>query len=261
MPIVSSVRGSYGAQGRFGKVILNGSSSALAAPNATYLIDNGITTNGTYWIKPTGYGGSAFQIYCDLTGTASGIGTGGWMKITYASDKYTQGAPYTLTGNGSPGDGIPYAGDFAFSLPDAAISALLNITTETRGVLESWGKGSVGWTYDGTYMGAKAWNNSTHRGASSSDNSNLLIGGSAKPSSISYAFPNGGGGITNFNNAGTDPTDINDDVWRQSFVYVRENGTRQYFPMRGIYVADADSVNEERYWPVVSGAGSYYWVK
>ena len=259
MPRITTITGNFKVTS---SIKLDGSSASLAAPSALSLIANGVTTNGTYWIKPNGYSGSAFQIYCDLTGSASGIGTGGWMRIVHAADYYSQAAALGNSGNGNTGDGIFYGGNFSFALPDSAIDSLLSNTTETRARFESYGKGSVGWTYEGTsYMGAKAWNNSTHRGSSTTDQSNLIVGGSLKPSSISYAFPNGGGGITNFNNAGTDPTDINDDVWRQSILYIREFGTRSFLPIRGVYAADVDTVAEERYWPFNSGVGSYYWVK
>jgi len=56
---------------------LDGSSSALAAPNAVYLRDvAGVTQNGTYWITVNG---TPTQIYCNFT-TAGG----GWMSFASA---------------------------------------------------------------------------------------------------------------------------------------------------------------------------------
>jgi hypothetical protein len=53
---------------------LDGSSAALAAPSAEYLYNvAGIRTNGTYWVSP---GGTAEQIYCDMTSDG-----GGWMAV------------------------------------------------------------------------------------------------------------------------------------------------------------------------------------
>jgi hypothetical protein len=55
----------------------NGATQAQAAPSARYLRnDLGITTSGFYWIKPTGYSGSALFLYCDLTNDG-----GGWVLV------------------------------------------------------------------------------------------------------------------------------------------------------------------------------------
>jgi len=56
---------------------LDGSTSALAAPNAVYLRDvAGIQTNGTYWITVNG---TPTQIYCNFT-----VAGGGWMSFASA---------------------------------------------------------------------------------------------------------------------------------------------------------------------------------
>ena len=44
--------------------VLDGSSSARANTSATALQNLGITTDGTYWLQPSGGSGSAFQAYC-----------------------------------------------------------------------------------------------------------------------------------------------------------------------------------------------------
>ena len=60
-----------------GVVPNNGSSEGQAAPSAVYLRDTiGITTSGNYWIKPTGYSGSAKLLWCDMTNLG-----GGWVLI------------------------------------------------------------------------------------------------------------------------------------------------------------------------------------
>jgi hypothetical protein len=56
MPFISSVRGSFGPQGRFGLSISALGTQSNPAKSGTQIADNlGVTTNGNYWIKPTGY--------------------------------------------------------------------------------------------------------------------------------------------------------------------------------------------------------------
>jgi len=62
--------------------LLDGTTSAKANTSANAILSVApSSTNGWYWIKPSGYGGSAFQVYCDFT-TASG----GWMHIATIHD-------------------------------------------------------------------------------------------------------------------------------------------------------------------------------
>lgn len=54
-----------------------GLAEANPAPSAVYLRDYfSITTSGNYWIKPTGYSGSAKLLWCDMTYL-----NGGWVLI------------------------------------------------------------------------------------------------------------------------------------------------------------------------------------
>jgi len=219
------------------------------------LADYPNATSNYYLIKPAGYSGSPFSVFCDMTGNESGIGTSGWMAIKYAEDKYSESSPWSNTGN-SDQTNPPYSGDFSFILSTNEIQSLLDTTSESRQKLPSYGRGSVGWTYNGgSYQGAKAFDNSLHRSISATENSNLILGANS-PSSISYGFTD----ITSFTNTGTDPTDANDQVWRNGTIYLRETTTRQYLPIRGIYNADVDTTDEQRYFPLVSENG-ITWVK
>ena len=90
MPFISSVRGSYGAQGRFGRRLGNdGSSSALAASSARGILSvNPSAPSGLYWIND---GVDTFQVYCDMTRNG-----GGWMLA--ASIRGGNGAEVMATG-------------------------------------------------------------------------------------------------------------------------------------------------------------------
>ena len=58
---------------------------------------------------------------------------------------------------------------------------------------------------------------------------------------------------------GTDPTDLNDAVWRVGVFYFRYTGdpaTRKPLPIRGMYNADVDGATEQRYFPFRNGESS-----
>jgi len=80
-------------------VVLDGSTEAKAAPNATYLANLGLSS-GQYWIKPE----SAFQAYyCDVSiGTAANGRLANWVKVAgmssagYTGDAGLANMPSTL---------------------------------------------------------------------------------------------------------------------------------------------------------------------
>ena len=224
-----------------------GSSPEFPVPSANYLVTNNISSvNGLYWIKPDGYSGEAFQVYCDLTGDESGIGSGGWMRVKYAADLYTQANPWKLT------SGFAYSGDFTFTYTNEQINAMKATASEIRQTLDSYGKGSVGWTYNvGDYMGCKTLNGSIFNSTSA--------GGINLPTNTDYSF-NGWNSSGVIEPRGTDPTDANDQVWRQGLIYLVESGNT-YLPILGIYNRDVDAANEERYFPLVSGDETFIWIR
>lgn len=63
-----------------------GSSSTTAGVSCSILYTNGIRTSGIYWIKPTGYTGDAFKVYCDQSDG------GGWTKILHAAGSLNWGS-------------------------------------------------------------------------------------------------------------------------------------------------------------------------
>jgi hypothetical protein len=88
MPFISSVRGSYGPQGRFGlRVSTLGRSSANPALSAAAILaDDPSALDGTYWLQPTGCP-SPFQVHCYMT-----IEGGGWqLAYRFATDISTSG--------------------------------------------------------------------------------------------------------------------------------------------------------------------------
>lgn len=73
----------------------DGLSAASAAYSAQDLFDNGISTNGNYWIVPQNGAVSAFQVYCEFDAY------GNWMNITPTWGGYSNAIYYTAGGSGS----------------------------------------------------------------------------------------------------------------------------------------------------------------
>lgn len=227
----------------------DGSTIAKAAPSGEYLYNLGIRQNGTYWIKPLNYSGDPFEVYVDFDGTVSGItGGGGWMRIAYSQDYYSQASPWEAVGN--------QMNSVVFGLEhtDAQVNALLDAASESRCKFESWGKGSVGWTYGtgdariNNYMAVSQWMDGTGETVNHTS-------ANYWPSTLTYSFTN----INTFNNSGTDPSDANDAVWRQGIIYIRDT-TATKLPIRRILHDDVDTAGEARYFPLQSTA-SHTWCK
>lgn len=64
MPFNASVRGTFGPQSKQKRDVASLGSASNPARSGTQIADTlGITTNGTYWIKPNGYSGSAIECF------------------------------------------------------------------------------------------------------------------------------------------------------------------------------------------------------
>jgi hypothetical protein len=114
--------------------VLDGSSRAKAAPNASYLKTIGITTNGLYWIN---IGGTPSVVYCDLN-TASGA----WYLLAYASSGITG---LLNVGNNGYEPLVRYNADFA-GTPNGARTGYRNflpLINSSTNLAFSWNQTGV----------------------------------------------------------------------------------------------------------------------
>lgn len=139
--------------------IKDGSTSSLAAPSAQHLYNLGIRARGTYWIKPTGYGGSAQEIYCDFDAN------GGWMMVASNNASVS-----TIPGGTSRNNSNYYLNrSGAIGLPDPngdfIIGSMIDSLEFSKVRIIGWGFASINGTYTypsnlGTYVTAE-WNLTT----------------------------------------------------------------------------------------------------
>ena len=223
--------------------------------------------SGSYWVKPTGYGGSAEQVYVAVNESSqSGITSGGvWVRIRYAESYYSRSNAWRGQGglsNPANQSSTAYSGDFSFEQSNAWIAGLLTTGnfTEIRQTFESWGYGSVGWTYGSGYMESRGFDdvNYTRWGT----NSNIVGKDYSRVNGMSHR--SGGslnGPFDNPTSRNTDDTDRNDSTWRYGrfhFRYVPPGGSSALpLPIKGIWNADVDGGSEQRYFPFRDAAGGW----
>ena len=127
-----------------------GQASSNPAINALQILaNNPSSSNGLYWIRPAAYGGSAQQIYCDMTG-------GGWMLVSSsnASDSTIPGG----TGRNSTSYYLNRAGALGTPNPnsDYIIGSLVENLSYQQVRVFAFGRGSTNgtttWTAPGTYI-------------------------------------------------------------------------------------------------------------
>ena len=154
-----------------------------------------------------------------------------------------------------------YSGNFSFEQSDAWIAALLQQGnfTEIRQIFESWGYGSVGWTYGSGYMESRGFDdvNYTRWGT----NSNIVGKDYTRVSGMSHSTSSINGSFSNPTGRNTDQTDRNDSTWRYGrfyFRYVPPGGSSALpLPIKGIWNADVDGGSEQRYFPFRDSAGGW----
>jgi len=225
----------------------DGLTPETAAPSAQYLATNYPNyNNGGYFIRPTGYTGDPIYVHCDLKGTED-VGVG-FMRVQYADDYYSRAASWSATANSSTTN-PPSSQEFFFDLADAEILALTEAASDVRQVFATYGIGSVGWTYQNTgvfqtHIDLKGrWWSRAGGGQGRTLTSN-------RPSGISYAV---GISYTSFPNSGADPTDVNDQVWRDGTLSFRDTSGDSILPIKQIRHADVDGSSEQRYFPLRFG--------
>ena len=232
-----------------------GLSSTAPAQSTTELSNAGISTNGLYWIKPNGYSGSAEQVYVDFSGSASGISDAGpWIRVRYAQSYYSRSDAWRGQGglsNPANQSSTAYSGDFAYDVSDAWLIALMNNASEVRQYFESWGYGSVGWTYGSGYMESKGLDGVNYTRWNGSRN---IVGKDyTRVPGMSHNTSSINGPYNNPTSRNTDDTDRNDSNWRNTkffFKYVRPGGSTAFpLPIKGIWNADVDGGSEQRYFP------------
>ncbi len=139
--------------------IKDGSTAALAAPNAQHLYNLGIRARGTYWIKPTSYGGSAQEVYCDFDTN------GGWMMVASNNASVS-----TIPGGTARNNSNYYLNrSGVIGLPDPngdyIIGSMVDSLEFSKVRIIGWGFASINGTYTypsnlGTYVTAE-WNLTT----------------------------------------------------------------------------------------------------
>lgn len=236
------------------QTVTDGLTPETAAPSASYLVTNYPNyNNGYYFIKPTGYNGDAIYCYCDLEGTDD-VGAG-WIRVQYRDDYYSRSSPWSGTGNFNATN-PPFSQRFFFDLSDEEVRTLANNATDVRQKFQSFGFGSVGWTYDRGHqshvdINGRWWSANSSRTSPAPPSERTHI------SQISGISWNLNGGYTSFPSPswsrGLDPTDANDGTWREGTFYFRDTSGNGYLPIIQISQQDVDGTSERRYFPLRFG--------
>ena len=223
-------------------------------------------SSGSYWVKPSGYSSTAEQVYIAVNdGAQSGITSGGvWVRIRYDQSYYSRSDAWRGQGglsNPANQSTTAFSGNFSFEQSDNWISGLLTSGNfeEIRQTFESWGYGSVGWTYGSGYMESRGFDGVDYTRWGT--NSNIVGKDYTRVSGMSHSTSSINGQFTNPTGRNTDETDRNDSVWRNArfyFRYIPPSGTSALpLPIKGIWNADVDGGSEQRYFPFRDSAGGW----
>ena len=231
-----------------------------AATASEILAFDANAANGLYWIQPSG-ASTAEQVYVDFGGGESGItDTGPWVRVRYAQSYYSRSSYWGGTGRSDPANEstTAYSGNFAWEQPKSWILNLLDDSNDVRQIFESWGNGSVGWTYGSGYMESRGIDDVNYTRWNGSQN---IVGKDyTRVSGMSHNVSSINGPWTNPTAQYTDDTDYNDGQWRYGRFYFRYTGSpasAKPLPIQGIYNADVDDSGEGRYFPFRDAAGGW----
>ena len=228
-------------------------------------------SSGNYWVRPNGYGGTAEQVYIAVNDSSqSSITSGGvWVRVRYLQSYYSRSNPWSGTGLSNPASQstTAYSGDFAYEQSNGWIGALLSPGNyeEIRQIFESWGYGSVGWTYGSGYMESRGFDDVNY--TRWNGGANIIGKDYTRVTGMSHSVIGSAQtdetAMNNFFNptlSGADRTDANDSTWRygrMTFRFVPSNNTdsRLPLPVKGVWNADVDGGTEQRYFPFRDAAG------
>ena len=226
----------------------NNANNPASHPKVISILNPG-APNGFYHIAPNGVSGTVAKCYCDLDASDNPIGEKGWVRIKYAADYYSRTSPWGGTGNSSATN-PPTSQAFFFDVPDSGVLELARNSFDVRQRFESWGYGSVGWTYDRTFMTHIGINGTWYSGNNGSTHIIGQISGVTWGLNTNFRTT---AGYTNFPNSGTDASDTNDSVWRCGAAYFRDTTGTGVLPIKQIRHADVDGSTEQRYFPLLTG--------
>ena len=222
-------------------------------------------SSGQYWVAPS-QGVAAQQVYVDTNGSGSFTGitsSGIWVQIRYDRSYYSRSDAWRgQSGLTNPANesSTAFSGLFGFEQDSSWIAGMLGISLEVRQVFESWGYGSVGWTYQGSnaYMEGRGFDgvNYTRWGGNGGTHTGVTGG---RLSGMSHSTTSINGPWNNPTSNQTDQTDRNDSTWRYGRFYFRWTGgtAKRPLPIIGVYNADVDGSSEQRYFPFRDSAGGW----
>ena len=230
-------------------------------------------SSGEYWVRPNGFGGTPEKVYIAVNDSSQSTITAGgiWVRLRYAQSYYSRSDAWRGQGglsNPANESTTAYSGNFTYEQSNGFIGQLLQPGNyiEIRQVFESWGYGSVGWTYGSGYMESRGFDGVNYTRWNGSQNIvgkdyNRTTGMSHKVDTVDdnqlLNEP-----FSNPTTRGVDRTDSNDSTWRNGrfgfrFVPSTNTDSRLPLPILGIWNADVDGGSEQRYFPFRDEAGGW----
>ena len=250
------------------RTVSTGQEDGLTPSSAIINFTNWLTSNpssGEYWVKPDA-NATAEKVFVDVNGTGTYTGitaAGAWVRVRYDGSYYSRSNAWRgQSGKTNPASegSTAFSGLFGFEQDSTWLNAMLSNALEVRQTFESWGYGSVGWTYQGNnaYMEGRGFDgvNYTRWGGNGGTHTGVSGG---RLSGMSHSISSINGPWNNPTANQTDQTDRNDSTWRYGRFYFRWTGgsSKKPLPIIGVYNADVDGSSEQRYFPFRDAAGGW----